>query len=70
MDPGACRSGVYSTSDSLIRRSPAHEIILVLLVWGINFAEKMFPMCPESQIFSHIGLRVPVSSTFRTANLS
>jgi len=46
VEPGACLLGVYSISESLMSRSPAHETIFVLFVWGMNFAEKMFPVCP------------------------
>lgn len=46
VDPGWRLLGVYSTSESLMRLSPAQETILVLFVCGINFAEKMFPVCP------------------------
>jgi hypothetical protein len=46
VDPGWRLLGVYSTSESLMRLSPAQEMILVLFVCGINFAEKMFPVWP------------------------
>jgi hypothetical protein len=47
VEPGACLPPVYSTSESLMSLSPAHETILVLFVCGMNLAEKMFPECPD-----------------------
>jgi hypothetical protein len=54
VDPGGFLSGVYSTSESLINRSPAHETILVLLVCGKNLAEKMLPVWPTRS--AHVNL--------------
>jgi len=64
--PKGCRSEVYSTSDSFISLSPAHEMIFVLFVCGMNLAENMFPVCPAVRYIFALSYRSRESCGLQT----